>query len=34
MVTLESWYAFMKFIYGQVAELFARLLERYVGKAG
>jgi hypothetical protein len=34
MFTLENWYAFLKFIAGQVAELFMRLLDRYVLKSG
>jgi HEPN domain-containing protein len=33
-VKLENGYAFLKFIAGQVAELFMRLLERYVLKSG
>jgi hypothetical protein len=30
MVTLENWYAFLKFISGQVEELFMRIYETFL----
>ncbi|MCX9085262.1 MAG: hypothetical protein OIN87_10770 [Candidatus Methanoperedens sp.] len=32
MVTLESWYDFLKFISAHIADIFTRILEKYVFK--